>query len=35
MIHFRHQSTFQTLPSSTAVTHIGTEEISFTTTNGK
>ena len=32
MIHFHHQTTFQTLPSSTVVTHTGTQDISFTRT---
>jgi len=35
MIHFHHHTTFQILPSSTVVTHIGTEKISFTRTTGK
>jgi len=35
MIHFHHQTTFQTLPFSTVVTHIGIEVMSFTRTTGK
>lgn len=35
MIHFHHKTTFQALPSSIVLTHIGTEEISFTRTIGR